>query len=72
MNRLFLISLCLLFFNCSKTDSRGGQQARLDPAGQKIVPGGTLVAGIISEPDVLNPLTALSRTAQNVLAILYR
>ncbi len=72
MNRIFLISLCLLFFSCSKTDSQGGQQARLDPTGQKIVPGGTLVAGIISEPDVLNPLMALSRTAQNVLAVLYR
>jgi len=72
MNRILLICLCLFFFNCSKNDSPGGHEARIDQNDQKIVPGGTLVAGIISEPDVLNPLTALSRTAQNVLAVLYR
>ncbi len=68
MQRTLLLVLCFIFFNCSKPEQPAGKEK----PSQSIQPGGTLVAGILSEPDMLNPLTALSKPAQNIMAVLFR
>ncbi len=37
-----------------------------------IIPGGTLVVGLTGEPDALNPLTALTKPAEDIISLVFR
>ena len=65
--RLFMLFTLILLVGC---------ESRRDSIDKKLYsekersPGGTLVIGINSEPDALNPLTALSKPGRDVILLI--
>lgn len=63
-----MLVICLITVGCQKRSD----QDRIEPGEKTPVPGGTLVVGLIGEPDALNPLTALSKPGRNIISLLFR
>ena len=68
-----IIVVCLVFalFSCdSKIKNIKHLSSGTDTT--EIADGGTLVIGVRSEPESLNPLTALSQTSRNIISLVFR
>lgn len=61
----------LVFFSCQNKNQHQIQQTVLYPPTEQTEDGGTLVVGIRTEPETLNPLFALSQSARNVLGLIF-
>lgn len=68
-----LIVVCLVFalFSCD-SNIKNIKQSSFETDTTKITDGGTLVVGVCSEPESLNPLTALSQTSRNIISLIFR
>ncbi len=67
--RLFFVIMPVLFFlSCHKTQDSYKHQGDTPEDSTEIVNGGTLVVGVRSEPESLNPLTALSQSSRNIIS----
>ena len=68
-----LFAGCVLFLIISCGISRRGKPGVSKPSTSLAIPsGGTVVVGIRSEPESLNPLFALSQSARNVVSLVFR
>ncbi len=63
--------LSLVLFSCQNKNQSNIQSTGLYPATNRIEDGGTLVIGIRTEPETLNPLFALSQSARNVIGLIF-
>lgn len=74
MNSLkYLACLCLALLIACGGEPRKNSQGQKDKyRPENIVDGGTLVVGIPGGPDALNPLTALSKPAKDIISLLFR
>jgi len=72
LKKSFILLILLTIITCN--NSNKGNIKKLDQSftEKDIVNGGTLVIGINGEPDALNPLTALSKPARDIISLIYR
>ena len=67
----FLIIAIIILAACGRSkqepDVKTGDQIK-----DQAVDGGTLVVGIPGEPDALNPLTALTKPARDIISLIFR
>ncbi|MCK4640113.1 MAG: hypothetical protein KAU06_02145 [Candidatus Marinimicrobia bacterium] len=68
-----IIVVCLVFalFSCD-SKIKNIKQSSSETDTTEIADGGTLVIGVRSEPESLNPLTALSQTSRNIISLVFR
>lgn len=57
---------------CGGGDQKKSRKMERKYSKEDIVDGGTLVVGITAEPDALNPLTALSKPARDIISLIFR
>ena len=75
---LKVIVKCLVFFflvalvACERGKQTKIKQAKKIYAAEDITDGGILVVGISVEPEVLNPLTALSKTSRDIISLIFK
>ena len=62
----------LLFISCGKSDNSGSNRVEKTYSETGIVNGGILIIGTTGEPDGLNPLTAHSKNARDIISLIYR
>lgn len=69
--RHILLILSLVLFSCQNKNQSNSPPTDLYPSTSHIENGGTLVVGIRTEPETLNPLFALSQASRNVIGLLF-
>ncbi len=68
---IIVVCVAIAVFSCdSKT--KNIKQSSSKTSAKEIAYGGTLVIGVRSEPESLNPLTALSQTSRNIISLVFR
>ena len=68
---IIVVCIAIAIFSCdSKIKNIKQLSSEIDTA--EIADGGTLVIGVRSEPESLNPLTALSQTSRNIISLVFR
>jgi peptide/nickel transport system substrate-binding protein len=67
----FVIFFVLLMLSCGKPRDNREQRGMSGKGGSATVSGGTLVIGIRSEPETLNPLGALSQSSRNIIGQIF-
>ena len=71
----FVLTLCVIcsisIIDCSKKPKKRAD-SRESYEYKDIATGGTLIIGVGSEPDALNPLVALSKTGRDVISLVFR
>lgn len=67
-----LLLIALLLISCGKNDKSGSKPSEKAYTDEDIVSGGNLIVGITGEPDGLNPLTAHTKNAKDIISLIYR
>jgi len=67
-----LLLITVLLLSCSKKDNSDSNLSNKVYSDKDIVNGGNLIIGITGEPDGLNPLTAHTKNAKDIISLVYR
>ena len=67
-----LLLITVLLLSCSKKDNSDSNLSNKVYSDEDIVSGGNLIIGITGEPDGLNPLTAHTKNAKDIISLVYR
>jgi len=67
-----LLLISILLFSCGKNDNTDSKLSEKVYTDEDIVNGGNLIIGITGEPDGLNPLTAHTKNAKDIISLIYR
>ena len=67
-----LLLIAVLLISCSKNDNSDSKLSEKVFTDEDIVSGGNLIIGITGDPDGLNPLTAHTKNAKDVISLVYR
>ena len=67
-----LLLIIILLISCGKNDNSDSKLSEKVYTDEDIVSGGNLIIGITGEPDGLNPITAHTKNAKDIISLLYR
>jgi len=72
LKKSYILLILLTIITCDSSNKSNIKKFEQNFTEKDIVNGGTLIIGINGEPDALNPLTALSKPARDIISLIYR